>query len=1363
MRAIQEGVRKYVNYYKPRWNKPSTNLQSELEPRYINFIGICINPNPRRERTLLRKQEQLQRHLTAVALMAGRFPINKDLENFSRLLRLLIDGGTEAFRIVFSRLHPSLSASLSLHQITLYGLWRPPRGKKKILTDKQWYKLYPPTGSPNIQDFDITLLFVLLRNICPSLKPPPKGWDILPSIADNSLEANLVRIRCLRNELYGHIKAAALKDVEFEDYWKRISLPLIALGISADEIDDLKTRPSKEVIRPIHEVRQKLDDVTNKDLDEAERVEFAKQEKVPVEILVKGPEAERAYRKALLEGKVQVYRGRIMLIGQDRAGKTSLKKSLLGLRFDPQEESTEGIEVDPSRFEVDVEQVRPWQKSDETESVSQSDDAIALMVYENLRARKKDEQPIRVGEDRLSSMQKEKVLEALKDSMSKLWLEENLVQEPPTSVKQEDLDESETTVGIPVPDCRWQLPERIEKKIIDLLRKGDNSLSEKRKEIVLDAWDFAGQHLYYATHPVFFSSRAVYVLTHNLSKDLRKKAEPCDYGIECCGIMIDGESDMEVLKDVVEQHKQEIINECSSPQAGQTRDDVSRTIQECITNWQRERIEKKIIDLLRKGDNSLSEKRKEIVLDAWDFAGQHLYYATHPVFFSSRAVYVLTHNLSKDLRKKAEPCVRQGVVKKKLDNANNETNLENLISWLVTVHCVQNLEERDKDCKRFPEKTDTTLTSTIKHLRPPVLIVGTHADKPSIPVEQAHAILAEAICGKRYDEHVIRPFFAVDNSKSSDEKGIQDLRTKIESVLKSEPYMGETLPAKWFNFEKAIAQQIERNVYFLQLSEVRRIAQYECFIADDVEFNTMLNFFHDLRVIVKHAGTVVLQSQWLVNLFKKLITIRTFNEMDPSRAKHWKTLEETGVLHQSLIDDVFGEFVPGNSQTQQDLLSMMERYGLVARFNAPDENGKESLQFLVPAQLTSSPEFKVFPNDCDPCALLIHFPDGFVPHGLFPQLESRLVKHFGFTSPSRLFRNGARFVIGTKNQNDLFLLCGKRYIKVILTLTTCTGDVCEQGLAVRVRMLLEESLDELSRDWDWLGHLRYEFCVECSVCASENCQEHGRTGCGDQDCVHVLKCVHGRETPYRCDRVFGDGFYLPGLTRWFNNEVETQDYGIECCGIMIDGESDMEVLKDVVEQHKQEIINECSSPQAVPTRDDVSRTIQECITNWQRGGGRKLFQELTVLQDEKTLLSWLDCDENGNNRSRYIANLLLKGKHILQSPLASLEIFGIEDISCILTTSHKPEAWKSVARCLTKETLIESCVHDYRDTLEQCTQVLLAWARKEGRGATLRRVFNALRRCQERQKMPDVAYSHIYEKLARVVTGEAKKSVVEPQ
>ena len=62
------------------------------------------------------------------------------------------------------------------------------------------------------------------------------------------------------------------------------------------------------------------------------------------------------------DGYVTVYRSRILLIGQDRAGKTSLKKSLLGLPFDIEEQSTEGIEVDPSNCEIDVDQAaKNWQ------------------------------------------------------------------------------------------------------------------------------------------------------------------------------------------------------------------------------------------------------------------------------------------------------------------------------------------------------------------------------------------------------------------------------------------------------------------------------------------------------------------------------------------------------------------------------------------------------------------------------------------------------------------------------------------------------------------------------------------------------------------------------------------------------------------------------------------------------------------------------------------------------------------------------------------------------------------------------------------------------------------------------------------
>ena len=49
-----------------------------------------------------------------------------------------------------------------------------------------------------------------------------------------------------------------------------------------------------------------------------------------------------------------VYRRRIVLIGQERAGKTALKNSLLGLPFDPKGERTEGIEFSACEIVAEV-------------------------------------------------------------------------------------------------------------------------------------------------------------------------------------------------------------------------------------------------------------------------------------------------------------------------------------------------------------------------------------------------------------------------------------------------------------------------------------------------------------------------------------------------------------------------------------------------------------------------------------------------------------------------------------------------------------------------------------------------------------------------------------------------------------------------------------------------------------------------------------------------------------------------------------------------------------------------------------------------------------------------------------------------
>ena len=83
------------------------------------------------------------------------------------------------------------------------------------------------------------------------------------------------------------------------------------------------------------------------------------------------------------DGYVTVNRGRILLIGQDCAGKTSLKKSLLGLPFDSKEQSTEGIEVDPSKCKIDVDQAASnWQSIGENKPglLECSEDVAKIMV-----------------------------------------------------------------------------------------------------------------------------------------------------------------------------------------------------------------------------------------------------------------------------------------------------------------------------------------------------------------------------------------------------------------------------------------------------------------------------------------------------------------------------------------------------------------------------------------------------------------------------------------------------------------------------------------------------------------------------------------------------------------------------------------------------------------------------------------------------------------------------------------------------------------------------------------------------------------------------------------------------------------------
>ena len=75
------------------------------------------------------------------------------------------------------------------------------------------------------QDFDITLLYTLLRNVCQNITPPSQRWEgsTMPSPNEVTVGDDIERIRLIRNKVFGHISEAAISDTEFKEYWSTIS------------------------------------------------------------------------------------------------------------------------------------------------------------------------------------------------------------------------------------------------------------------------------------------------------------------------------------------------------------------------------------------------------------------------------------------------------------------------------------------------------------------------------------------------------------------------------------------------------------------------------------------------------------------------------------------------------------------------------------------------------------------------------------------------------------------------------------------------------------------------------------------------------------------------------------------------------------------------------------------------------------------------------------------------------------------------------------------------------------------------------------------------------------------------------------
>ncbi|XP_015779667.1 PREDICTED: uncharacterized protein LOC107357539 [Acropora digitifera] len=197
--------------------------------------------------------------------------MTQECTNYARLCRLLVDVGFTVLRDAFDSRHPPANLHGAFSRSSVLSTLRSLR-KKRVLNPLQWRKLFPAVASSvSSANFNGTLLMVLLRNIC-GLSPPVStgSWNKLPLDSDNSTEANIVRIKCYRNDVYGHATKASVDDATFNALWQKISSAVLALGSSYGAISRLET----EYMDPATEAHyQKLLSDWKKDDDSLEELQ----------------------------------------------------------------------------------------------------------------------------------------------------------------------------------------------------------------------------------------------------------------------------------------------------------------------------------------------------------------------------------------------------------------------------------------------------------------------------------------------------------------------------------------------------------------------------------------------------------------------------------------------------------------------------------------------------------------------------------------------------------------------------------------------------------------------------------------------------------------------------------------------------------------------------------------------------------------------------------------------------------------------------------------------------------------------------------------------------------------------------------
>ena len=726
---------------------------------------------------------------------------------------------------------------------------------------------------------------------------------------------------------------------------------------------------------------------------------------LPDEIVSQGEVSLQIYLSSCSEGTASTVFLRVDVVGRDGAGKTSLTKSLTLQGFDPDELSTRGVVFDP-KCQIIIKEACDWTTRLTSEHLRDmhNKNVIAIMAgkldtpevkdwyfrsKEAEREQSKRKKPIREYTNVLERSVNTRNIASKTDSplvdpedfsvdvKVTNSTEQNLTLSPEdtSNVHQDDESnpaaevcdsrfyENEFEPQMTMPDYHRvtssllvspvssETPEITSNDfpILPSTLSPSNSLSAPKPQRSLDAHQFAVSGS--VTSIDIMEEEAVGSIT-NFSSGVKGTST--------------GESSTVILPHESKYAKRN------------TKDKTKTKIQATIPLAVKKGVSKFLRD-----KESFEMAQKEMMVTVLDYAGQHVFYATHHLCLSKAGFYYVVFDASQPLDGRTPSLFR--VKEGKIVHVplfDDETNFDRLLEWMSAIHIME------------PDHSHRIMVfDEVGIASPAMFLVGTHADKareqPGM-LETQDELMRKKLEDTVLAEHIIwasknRMCFYVDNTLTNPQRGRVDpqvciLRQMTEEVA-CKVAQHHKLPLTWLKFEQEVRDMkiLDKTKKIVSVKDLFHIAKKAAGIKTKEELKVLLHYLSNRAVVLYRPKAlkcveeeVVLDVEWLISQLEKIVTIHT--DVPPKFKNDITRAVQRGIMTASLIRYLLSE----NSSAQQLIISLMNHFDLLCQYSGFEsyklQNADDNQDFLC----LNGPEEDMFVDEiattgnCDyfiPCLL----------------------------------------------------------------------------------------------------------------------------------------------------------------------------------------------------------------------------------------------------------------------------------------------------------------------------------------------------------------------------------------------------------